>query len=814
MVDEMARATLTELEARLIESVRSGTVLDLTGDRPRPSGDEMKSWDSAHDIRAWVIRDLLTGRLLDDPDPRGVRLCGARVLDRMDLRGVTSDVPLDLLDCHLPGGVELRDAKLRDVGIRRCLVEQVVVAVRTIISGQLSFSGSRFNATSHVCLIADGLRVGQDLTLAGLTLDGAARLVGARIGGRLVASGTVARSPGIAIDADGIQIGQDLKLDRNFTANGTVRLVGAQVGGEFDATAGTFTSSSGSALIADGLKVEQSLILGRGFNATGAGAGAVRLTGAHIGGRISAAAATIDNPAGSALIADGLRVDQDLDFGDGFIATGDGEYGAVRLLGAQIAGLLILRSAQLVNTSGPALYADRLQVGQSLLMLAGLDVRGAGGQGALRLYAAQIAGSLMISGSTIHNASGPAISAGQMGVGADMTLQAGLIVTGAVRLWHAHIGGSLNIRKVSLSSISGPALDADGLKVDHDLFLGVELIASGSGDGAVRFVGAKIGDGSLKGTINNPTGTALLCDGMEVANYFYLEDGFNATGSGSHGAVSLLNAHIRGQLGATGAVCLSNQSGPALNAAGMRVELDLLIRAGFAAVGAGEEGVVRFDGTQVRTLDIELDQIRDTSGRPGDLHVDGLEYTGLPEQQSVTEWLAVLAHRTPRYAAQPYRQLAAATQAAGHDGDTRRIMIAQREDQLRRRTITGKSDRIWVRLTGFLLGYGYQPWRALLGLLVVIGASVALSTIVGGHGGLRHTPRAAVPNVSCTMVERVGVGLDLSVPLIRTGARDICTTTATAAGDTVAVAGWILQMAAWAFATLFIAGFTGAVRKT
>jgi hypothetical protein len=28
------------------------------------------------------------------------------------------------------------------------------------------------------------------------------------------------------------------------------------------------------------------------------------------------------------------------------------------------------------------------------------------------------------------------------------------------------------------------------------------------------------------------------------------------------------------------------------------------------------------------------------------------------------------------------------------------------------------------------------------------------------------------------------------------------------------VSGWALQLLAWAFATLFIAGFTGAVRKT
>jgi hypothetical protein len=33
-------------------------------------------------------------------------------------------------------------------------------------------------------------------------------------------------------------------------------------------------------------------------------------------------------------------------------------------------------------------------------------------------------------------------------------------------------------------------------------------------------------------------------------------------------------------------------------------------------------------------------------------------------------------------------------------------------------------------------------------------------------------------------------------------------------GQVVTAAGWGLQLLAWAFATLFVAGFTGAVRKT
>jgi ABC-type arginine/histidine transport system permease subunit len=66
-------------------------------------------------------------------------------------------------------------------------------------------------------------------------------------------------------------------------------------------------------------------------------------------------------------------------------------------------------------------------------------------------------------------------------------------------------------------------------------------------------------------------------------------------------------------------------------------------------------------------------------------------------------------------------------------------------------------------LTGLVLGYGYQPWWTLVCLLLVLAVAVVLAVALGGHRGS---------------------------------------------------AGWGLQLLAWAFATLFITGFTGVARKT
>ena len=60
----------------------------------------------------------------------------------------------------------------------------------------------------------------------------------------------------------------------------------------------------------------------------------------------------------------------------------------------------------------------------------------------------------------------------------------------------------------------------------------------------------------------------------------------------------------------------------------------------------------------------------------------------------------------------------------------------------------------------------------------------------------------------------IGRGLDLGTPFLPKATSAVCTTTSTATGVTLTIAGWLLQLAAWALAALFIAGFTGIVRKT
>jgi hypothetical protein len=144
------------------------------------------------------------------------------------------------------------------------------------------------------------------------------------------------------------------------------------------------------------------------------------------------------------------------------------------------------------------------------------------------------------------------------------------------------------------------------------------------------------------------------------------------------------------------------------------------------------------------------------------------------------------------------------------------MLMAQRDDQLAR-TDTSWRERWWGQITKVTLGYGYQPWRALLFLAGVVVLSCVLAVAFGSHGALAQTSQTATPGKPCTVVQKVSVGLDLNLPVGTTVSRAACDLAKDPASATAAwltAAGWVLRVLAWVFAALFIAGFTSAVRKT
>ena len=681
-----------DVEQALLDRVVAGDVLDLEGgavaDRPIDATTirSWKSWRPERTIRATIIRNILLGRLAADPDPHGVRLRGARIEGTLDLENLTSTIPIELTECLLTDGVIARSANLPAVTLRRCWLEHP--SQPPLIADRL---------TTPLLVLARS-NVAAHCEVGGVCLEGGHL-------GQFKADGAILdNDKGPALYADWLSVDRDAFLIRASVTGtgpkGAVRVIGVHIGGQLDFAGARFTNKTGPALVADNLRVDNSVHLRGGFTATGAGKlGTVRLSGAHIGGQLNFEGARFTNETGPALVADYLRLDQSLlaasqivrnFFGlpeqVGFTATGAGEFGVVRLLGANIGGRLDFEGARFTNKTGPALVADNLRVDNSVYLRGEFTATGASELGTVRLPGAYIGGQLNFAGATLTNETGPALAAD--GLKVDQSLFAGSLIVdqplgfgerveftatgagelGTVRLSGAHIGGQLNFEGARLTNETGPALSAESLRVDQSLFIRSQIVSDflglpeqvgftatgASGLGTVRLVGAYIGGYlDFRGArLTNETGPALAADNLKVDQGVYLRGEFTATGAGELGAVRLSGAHIGGQLNFAVAR-LTNETGPALDARNLTVGSDLIFTGQFAARGNADGVVLDLGMVQVggAFFFFHRDRVTHATCPNALVDVDGLTYVGLPREPTTREADVTFSAADPESAA-------------------------------------------------------------------------------------------------------------------------------------------------------------------
>jgi hypothetical protein len=377
---------------------------------------------------------------------------------------------------------------------------------------------------------------------------------------------------------------------------------------------------------------------------------------------------------------------------------------------------------------------------------------------------------------------------------------------------------------VDLSFLVAPRLVAEEVTIERSLTLR-EARLGGDGYLTVRLGGARIG-----GVVNfsgarlvNPAGTALQASGLHTGGGVFLNRGFHAEGSGEAGVVRLSGAVIGTMVNLAGAT-IRGQDGPALVADYLRTGSNVMVNDGFLAeggsgtvrlVGASIGGALVCEGGLARAAEpaelalnlihatVAGDLVLPVSFTGGAVDVTGLTYRGEPQRASLGEWLDMLANRTTRYASQPYFQLAAAHAGAGHERNVRRVHIARQKDLLRRGDL-GFWGRAWHRVTGLTAGYGYRPGLALLWLVGTLTVSVALTLTAGAAGLLGR----------CSLVEQAGLAVQAATPLVKAGNQRCALDLDRGLGQAVLALGWVLQVLTWAFLTLFVAGFTGVMRKT
>jgi hypothetical protein len=525
------------------------------------------------------------------------------------------------------------------------------------------------------------------------------------------------------------------------------------------------------AINAECATVKGSVTLSNGFHAEGE----VQLLGAQIGSNLDCGAGRFRNAGGKALRADRIYVQGSVFLRNAFVAEGE-----VRLLGAKIGGNLECNDGTFKNVGGRALSADRARVQGSVFLRDGFSA-----EGEVRLPGGMIGGNLECNQGVFKNAGGVALNADRISAQGNALLSGGFLAEGEVNLAGAQIGNNLSCDGGVFKNGSGRALNADGINVKGFVFFRVGFRA----EGEVNLLSAQIGD-NLEcdgGSFKNASGRALHADRMNVLGNAMFRSGFSAEGE-----VRMVNAVVKGTLVWTG---VSNPGGVALT-----------LRNGTA--GAIQD---------------------DTASWPsaGKLDLDGFVYghiaTDLTDTKNRLRWLKLQQPFTP----QPYRQLAKVMNDAGFDRGERRVLF-EMEDRIWKEEGSVASRLLRWPLS-LVVGYGYYPMRALLGLaiLVLLGWGVYSEARKAGMM-VPKDPQAYAyfkqNGKAPTFYEPLGplvYSLENSLPLVKLGQTDYWRPDPTPASP----AGWMnsprflfgflrLQiLLGWILATLFIAGVTGIVQK-
>ena len=114
-LEQMARANFGDLSAAELQFVRHAPYRDLVWSSPssdpdNPVNDAVKatSWGKERTIRAdlirWILCDAEAAKYVH---PSGIGIAGARIAGIFDLSYETVTLPITLLDCAIPDGLDL-----------------------------------------------------------------------------------------------------------------------------------------------------------------------------------------------------------------------------------------------------------------------------------------------------------------------------------------------------------------------------------------------------------------------------------------------------------------------------------------------------------------------------------------------------------------------------------------------------------------------------------------------------------------------------------------------------------------------------------
>jgi len=400
-------------------------------------------------------------------------------------------------------------------------------------------------------------------------------------------------------------------------------------------------------------------------------------------------------------------------------------------------------------------------------------------EGETRFTGTTIDGQWDCEGGTFKNPDDCAINANRIKVGGSVFFRKRFVAEGRVRLFGAVIGGGLDCSGGTFKNPTGDAISAARVKVGNSVFFRNGFVA----EGKVRLFGATVGGqwSCAEGTFKNPGDVAIYASRVKVANGTFFSRTFSVDGE------VLLRVARLGSL-------LYDPDSP---------------------VPCGS--LLDLRGSHIEHLMFGVSV-------PEYINIDGCTYeriTGPKHgEKEVHELLTLLRRRPPEpFLSQPYSQCARVLRAHGRESDTRAVLI-EREHDRSRYAYLPVSERLWLRVTGALMAYGYKPLNVLgwMSLMVACGWFVFGTwsyTLVPTRDADAFTPTFSplaysldtflpiidlhhaeywIPDPAHTRVLRDGVG-----PITE--------------GALVRLYYWAHMALGWFLGALFVAGVTGMVRQ-
>ena len=376
-----------------------------------------------------------------------------------------------------------------------------------------------------------------------------------------------------------------------------------------------------------------------------------------------------------------------------------------------------------------ALSAGGLDVGGGLFLDKGFTAIGE-----IRLYGANLAALLTVSGATFKNPNGIALNLHRAAIG--ILRGANVICEGQVSLLGARIASDIDLTSANLAgSGAGPAVAADGASIDGSLHL-----TGSRAQGEISLRTIRVGQRVwlMNSRLNNPGGIALRLSRAQVAADVFC-DGMTCAGG-----IRVVGATIGGELSLNDAR-IGNASGDALDARALNAgELSLRL-------AEPAEGLVDLHHATIKVVR------DDPSCWPSMLSIDGLTYEALEPLLPARQRLQWLARDPSGHQPQPYEQLAGHYTVIGQPAEARKVMYASERIQSRAKT---PLTRTWRILQDVTIGYGYQPWRAVAWLAILL----ALGSIV-----FAIAPPPPLGAGSAPHFNPVSYTLDLLLPVVDLG---------------------------------------------